>query len=69
MPEATGTIAVWEIGMDVIVLGLGTRSSGCSWPMAPRHAVGDELSYSARTYAVAGIAMAAGGHGSVPGGS
>lgn len=55
--RATGTIAVWEIGMDVIVLGAGTvlwliLANGSS------SAVMDELSNSARTYLIAGIAIA-----------
>jgi len=55
--RATGAIAVWEIGMDVIVLGLGTllwlqlaNGSGS--------AVGGELAGSLRTYAVAGVFLA-----------
>jgi uncharacterized membrane protein YbhN (UPF0104 family) len=52
--RATGTIAVWEIGMDVIVLGLGTvlwlfLANGAS------SAVGAELSSSARLYATFGL--------------
>jgi uncharacterized protein (TIRG00374 family) len=52
--RATGTIAVWEIGMDVIILGLGTLlwlllANGAS------SAVGDELSSSVRLYATFGI--------------
>jgi uncharacterized membrane protein YbhN (UPF0104 family) len=51
--RATGTIAVWEIGMDVIVLGLGTLlwlflANGAT------SAVGDELSSSIRLYATFG---------------
>ncbi len=51
--RATGTIAVWEIGMDVIVLGLGTLL----WMLLANgatSAVGDELSSSARLYATFG---------------
>ncbi|MGN6482965.1 MAG: lysylphosphatidylglycerol synthase transmembrane domain-containing protein, partial [Thermomicrobiales bacterium] len=54
--SATGTIAIWEIGLDVIVLGLGT----VLWLiLAPGsfEAVGDELGNSAGRYAVAGIAI------------
>jgi uncharacterized membrane protein YbhN (UPF0104 family) len=55
--RATGTIAVWEIGMDVIVLGAGTLlwlllANGSS------RAVGDGLSDSIRLYTVAGLAIA-----------
>ena len=55
--RATGTIAVWEIGMDVIVLGAGTllwllQANGST------SAVGGELSDSVRSYAVAGLALA-----------
>lgn len=55
--RATGTIAVWEIGMDVIVLGAGTvlwlfLANGSST------AVMDELSDSARAFAIAGVAIA-----------
>lgn len=51
--RATGTIAVWEIGMDVIVLGAGTvlwmfLANGAT------SAVGEELSSSARLYATFG---------------
>jgi uncharacterized protein (TIRG00374 family) len=59
--RATGTIAIWEIGMDVIVLGAGTvlwllLANGSS------SAVGDELSSSMGTYAVAaGILLAVAG--------
>ncbi len=54
--RATGTIAVWEIGVDVIVLGAGTLlwlflANGST------SAVGGELSESIRTYAIAGIAL------------
>jgi uncharacterized membrane protein YbhN (UPF0104 family) len=55
--RATGTIAVWEIGVDVIVLGAGTLL----WLLMANgstSAVGDELSSSIRAYAVAGIALA-----------
>lgn len=57
--QATGTIAVWEIGVDVIVLGLGT----VVWLLLANgatSAVGGELSGSIGLYAVAGLAMAAG---------
>jgi len=55
--RATGTIAIWEIGMDVIVLGAGTLlwlllANGSS------SAVGDELSDSARIYIVGGVILA-----------
>jgi len=51
--RATGTIAIWEIGMDVIVLGAGgllwlSLASGSST------AVGAEISTSARAYAIVG---------------
>ncbi len=55
--RATGTIAVWEIGMDVIVLGAGTLL----WLLLANgstSAVGGELSDSVRSYAVAGLALA-----------
>jgi uncharacterized protein (TIRG00374 family) len=55
--RATGTIAVWEIGVDVIVLGSGTLL----WLLMANgstSAVGTELSASIRAYAVAGIAIA-----------
>lgn len=55
--RTTGTIAVWEIGMDVIVLGLGTFL----WLMLANgssSAVGAQLSDSVRAYAVAGLALA-----------
>ncbi len=51
--RATGTIAVWEIGMDVIVLGAGT----VLWMFLANGAttaVGNELSSSARLYATFG---------------
>lgn len=51
--RATGTIAVWEIGMDVIVLGAGT----VLWMVLANgatSAVGEELSSSARLYATFG---------------
>jgi uncharacterized protein (TIRG00374 family) len=54
--SATGTIAIWEIGLDVIVLGLGTLL----WLiLAPGSftAVGDELGNSASKYAVVGLAL------------
>jgi len=56
--RATGTIAVWEIGVDVIVLGAGTLlwlflANGST------SAVRSELSDSICTYAVAGIALVA----------
>lgn len=54
--SATGTIAIWEIGLDVIVLGLGTLV----WlVLAPGSfaAVGDELGNSAGRYAVAGLVL------------
>ncbi|MGC4190444.1 MAG: lysylphosphatidylglycerol synthase transmembrane domain-containing protein [Thermomicrobiales bacterium] len=54
--SATGTIAIWEIGLDVIVLGLGTLL----WLiLAPGsfEAVGDELGDSASKYALAGVAL------------
>ena len=55
--RATGTIAIWEIGMDVIVLGAGSLlwlliANGSS------SAVGDELSSSGRAFAIAGILAA-----------
>jgi len=56
--RATGTIAVWEIGMDVIVLGAGTLL----WLLLANgstSAVGEELGDSVRVYAVAGVAFAA----------
>lgn len=56
--RATGTIAVWEIGMDVMVLGAGTLL----WLLLANGstgAVGGELGDSIRTYAVAGFALAA----------
>lgn len=56
--RATGTIAVWEIGMDVIVLGAGTLL----WLLLAKgstSAVGGELGDSVRTYAVAGLALTA----------
>jgi len=52
--SATGTIAVWEIGADVLVLGTGT----VLWMLiAPGSigAVGDELGNSAGRYALFGI--------------
>jgi uncharacterized membrane protein YbhN (UPF0104 family) len=54
--RATGTIAIWEIGMDVIVLGTGTAlwlllANGSS------SAVGAELSSSIRVYAIAGAVL------------
>lgn len=52
--RATGTIAVWEIGMDVIVLGAGTLL----WLLLANgatSAVSDELSSSARMYATFGL--------------
>lgn len=52
--SATGTIAVWEIGADVLVLGAGT----VLWMLiAPGSsgAVGDELGNSAGRYALFGI--------------
>lgn len=55
--RATGTIAVWEIGMDVIVLGAGTLL----WLLLANgstSAVGGELGDSARAYAVVGLAVA-----------
>ncbi len=55
--RATGTIAVWEIGVDVIVLGAGTLV----WLLMANgstSAVGNELSASMRTYAIAGITLA-----------
>ncbi len=55
--RATGTIAVWEIGVDVIVLGAGT----VLWLLMANgstSAVGSELSSSMRAYAIAGIAIA-----------
>ena len=54
--SATGTIAIWEIGLDVIVLGLGT----VLWLiLAPGSfaAVGDELGDSAGRYTLAGAAI------------
>ncbi len=54
--RATGTIAIWEIGMDVIVLGFGTLL----WLMLANgssSAVGAELSSSIRVYAVAGVVL------------
>lgn len=54
--SATGTIAIWEIGLDVIVLGLGTLL----WLiLAPGSfsAVGDELGNSAGKYAIVGLAL------------
>lgn len=54
--SATGTIAIWEIGLDVIVLGLGT----VLWLiLAPGSfaAVGDELGNSAGRYALLGVAL------------
>ncbi len=62
--RATGTIAVWEIGLDVIVLGTGTLL----WLMLANgstSAVGGELSGSVGTYAVAGIVL--GGLGAIAG--
>ncbi|HYI26121.1 MAG TPA: lysylphosphatidylglycerol synthase transmembrane domain-containing protein [Thermomicrobiales bacterium] len=55
--KSTGTIAIWEIGLDVIVLGLGTLlwlgiADGSG------QAVFDELSGSMRAYALAGIVLA-----------
>ncbi len=53
--SATGTIAVWEIGADVLVLGAGT----VLWMLlAPGSmtAVGNELGDSAGRYAIVGIA-------------
>ncbi len=54
--RATGTIAVWEIGLDVIVLGIGTLlwlglANGAT------RAVSDELSASVGMYAVAGLVL------------
>jgi uncharacterized membrane protein YbhN (UPF0104 family) len=52
--RATGTIAVWEIGMDVIVLGAGTLL----WLLLANGAttaVGDELSSSSRLYVTFGL--------------
>src|SRR5688500_297478 len=53
--RATGTIALWEIGMDVIVLGIGSTV----WLLVSNGSgeVGKELSNSARVYAIAGFAM------------
>ena len=54
--RATGTIAIWEIGMDVLVLGAGTLL----WLMLANgssSAVGDELSASASLYAAAGLVL------------
>ncbi|MGC4106353.1 MAG: lysylphosphatidylglycerol synthase transmembrane domain-containing protein [Thermomicrobiales bacterium] len=54
--SATGTIAIWEIGLDVIVLGIGTLV----WLiLAPGSftAVGDELGNSAGRYAIVGVAI------------
>ncbi len=55
--RATGTIAVWEIGLDVIVLGAGTLM-WLTLANGSTRAVGDELSNSARTYAVAVLVLA-----------
>jgi uncharacterized membrane protein YbhN (UPF0104 family) len=53
--RATGTIALWEIGMDVVVLGAGSAlwlyiSNGSG-------EVGKEISASAGVYAAAGVAL------------
>ncbi len=52
--HATGTIALWEIGFDVLILGLGSLA----WLFLAEgstSAVGDELSNSAGTYAKWGL--------------
>lgn len=54
--EATGTIAIWEIGMDVAVLGSGTLL----WLVLAEGSLGevrDELSGSARPFAIAAAAL------------
>ncbi len=51
--KATGTISIWEIGFDVIVLGAGTLL----WLMLARGSasmVGDELSSATDAYAAVG---------------
>ena len=52
--QATGTIALWEIGMDVIILGLGS----VTWLLIANGAgeIGGGLADSARLYAIAGAA-------------
>lgn len=54
--KATGTIAIWEIGMDVIVLGLGSLIWLAIADGSGR-AVGRELSDSFRAYAIAGVIL------------
>ncbi len=52
-PHATGTIAIWEIGMDVIILGFGSLV-WLSIADGSGAAIGGELSSSARAYALVG---------------
>jgi uncharacterized membrane protein YbhN (UPF0104 family) len=56
--RSTGTIAIWEIGMDVIVLGLGSLLWLAIADGSGR-AIGTELSGSMRAYAIVGILLLA----------
>ena len=56
--RSTGTIAIWEIGMDVIVLGLGSLLWLAIADGSGR-AIGTELSGSMRAYAIVGILLVA----------